>query len=89
MSDALDRIVPEDKKGNLYKHSCEGPDDMPVRIMAYNYHSNADEKSHRHISSLHSLERASQFPSAMASCRQARGRASGIWSFGHTSTVGK
>ncbi len=31
MSDALDRIVPEDKKGNLYRHSCEGSDDMPVR----------------------------------------------------------
>lgn len=31
MSDALDRIAPEDKKGNLYRHSCEGPDDMPVR----------------------------------------------------------
>jgi hypothetical protein len=24
MSDALDRIAPEDRKGNLYKHSCEG-----------------------------------------------------------------
>jgi hypothetical protein len=30
MSDALDRIVPEDKKGDLYMHSCEGSDDMPV-----------------------------------------------------------
>lgn len=30
MSDALDRIVPEDKKGNLYRHSAEGSDDMPV-----------------------------------------------------------
>ena len=30
MSDALDRMVPEDKKGNLYRHSCEGSDDMPV-----------------------------------------------------------
>jgi thiamine phosphate synthase YjbQ (UPF0047 family) len=30
MSDAIDRIVPEDRKGNLYRHSCEGPDDMPV-----------------------------------------------------------
>ena len=30
MSDALDRIAPEDKKGNLYRHSAEGPDDMPV-----------------------------------------------------------
>lgn len=24
MSDALDRIVPEDHKGDLYRHSCEG-----------------------------------------------------------------
>ncbi|KPI34977.1 uncharacterized protein AB675_11940 [Cyphellophora attinorum] len=32
MSDALDRIVPEDKKGNLYRHSCEGPDDMPAHV---------------------------------------------------------
>lgn len=30
MSDSLDRIVPEDKKGDLYRHSCEGSDDMPV-----------------------------------------------------------
>lgn len=35
MSNALDRIVPEDKKGNLYRHSCEGPDDMPVRTPWY------------------------------------------------------
>jgi hypothetical protein len=32
MSDALDRIAPEDKKGNLYRHSAEGLDDMPVRF---------------------------------------------------------
>lgn len=32
MSDALDRIVPEDKKGNLYRHSAEGPDDMPAHV---------------------------------------------------------
>ena len=30
MSDALDRIAPEDRKGELYRHSAEGPDDMPV-----------------------------------------------------------
>lgn len=30
MSDALDRIAPEDRKGNLYRHSAEGEDDMPV-----------------------------------------------------------
>ena len=33
MSDALDRIVPEDKKGTgLYRHDAEGADDMPVRL---------------------------------------------------------
>jgi secondary thiamine-phosphate synthase enzyme len=34
MGDALDRIVPEDKKGRggkgLYRHDAEGSDDMPV-----------------------------------------------------------
>ena len=32
MSDALDRIVPEDKTGELYRHSCEGSDDMPAHV---------------------------------------------------------
>ncbi|CEN60623.1 Putative UPF0047 domain protein (AFU_orthologue; AFUA_5G02090) [Aspergillus calidoustus] len=32
MSDALDRIAPVDKKGNLYRHSAEGEDDMPAHI---------------------------------------------------------
>jgi secondary thiamine-phosphate synthase enzyme len=32
MSDTLDRIVPEDRKGNVYRHSCEGPDDMPAHV---------------------------------------------------------
>ena len=32
MSDALDRIVPEDTKGSMYRHSCEGSDDMPVSV---------------------------------------------------------
>ena len=32
MSDALDRIAPEDRKGNLYRHSAEGLDDMPVSL---------------------------------------------------------
>lgn len=32
MSDALDRIVPEDRKGHLYRHSAEGSDDMPVSV---------------------------------------------------------
>jgi len=35
MSDALDRIVPEDKKGQgLYRHDAEGSDDMPVCLGA-------------------------------------------------------
>lgn len=32
MSDALERIVPFDKKGNMYRHSAEGDDDMPAHI---------------------------------------------------------
>jgi secondary thiamine-phosphate synthase enzyme len=32
MSDAMDRLAPEDKKGELYRHSAEGPDDMPAHI---------------------------------------------------------
>jgi len=35
MSDALDRIAPEDRKGNLYRHSAEGLDDMPVSPEQY------------------------------------------------------
>lgn len=34
MSDALDRIAPYDRKGNLYRHSAEGEDDMPVSILS-------------------------------------------------------
>ena len=31
MSDALDRLAPEDRKGaGLYRHRAEGTDDMPV-----------------------------------------------------------
>lgn len=37
MSDALDRIAPEDRKGNLYRHSAEGLDDMPVRSKSYTF----------------------------------------------------
>lgn len=32
MSDALDRLAPEDRKGTLYRHSAEGLDDMPAHI---------------------------------------------------------
>jgi secondary thiamine-phosphate synthase enzyme len=37
MSDALDRIVPEDKgsRKGLYRHDAEGSDDMPVSRHAY------------------------------------------------------
>ncbi|KAF2269407.1 UPF0047 domain protein, partial [Lojkania enalia] len=35
MSDALDRIVPEDKKNvGLYRHDAEGSDDMPAHVKA-------------------------------------------------------
>jgi len=34
MSAALDRIVPEDRKGTLYRHSAEGLDDMPAHVKA-------------------------------------------------------
>lgn len=34
MSDALDRIAPEDRKGELYRHSAEGLDDMPVSFFS-------------------------------------------------------
>lgn len=36
MSDALDRIAPEDHEGDLYRHSDEGLDDMPVRFFYVN-----------------------------------------------------
>lgn len=32
MSDALDRLAPEDRKGNMYRHADEGLDDMPAHI---------------------------------------------------------
>ncbi|KAI0025030.1 UPF0047 domain protein [Xylariomycetidae sp. FL0641] len=32
MTRALDRVAPEDHKGDLYEHSAEGPDDMPAHI---------------------------------------------------------
>jgi thiamine phosphate synthase YjbQ (UPF0047 family) len=36
MSDALDRIVPEDKgRKGLYRHSAEGSDDMPVSFFVF------------------------------------------------------
>ena len=35
MSDALDRIAPEDRKGDLYRHSAEGLDDMPVSCLSF------------------------------------------------------
>lgn len=37
MSDALDRIAPADRKGNLYRHSAEGEDDMPVRFLFFSF----------------------------------------------------
>ena len=37
MSDALDRVAPEDKKGSMYRHSAEGQDDMPVSFLDSSY----------------------------------------------------
>ena len=34
MSDSLDKLAPEDKKGQgLYRHDAEGTDDMPVSLL--------------------------------------------------------
>ncbi|BFZ60930.1 hypothetical protein YB2330_001984 [Saitoella coloradoensis] len=32
MTRALDRLAPEDRKGDLYDHSAEGLDDMPAHV---------------------------------------------------------
>ncbi|KAI9852487.1 MAG: hypothetical protein M1838_000581 [Thelocarpon superellum] len=32
MANALDRIAPEDRRGDLYRHADEGLDDMPAHI---------------------------------------------------------
>ncbi|KAE8406036.1 hypothetical protein BDV37DRAFT_243869 [Aspergillus pseudonomiae] len=32
MTDALERIVPYDEEGTLYRHSAEGEDDMPAHV---------------------------------------------------------
>ncbi|KAE9365690.1 UPF0047 domain protein [Stipitochalara longipes BDJ] len=32
MSNALDKLAPEDKIGGMYSHAEEGPDDMPAHI---------------------------------------------------------
>lgn len=37
MSDAMDRIAPEDKRGELYRHSAEGSDDMPVSVNPFSF----------------------------------------------------
>lgn len=33
MSDALDRLAPAEGKEVSYRHSAEGPDDMPVSVL--------------------------------------------------------
>jgi hypothetical protein len=76
MSDALDRIAPEDRKGNLYRHSAEGLDDMPVSLspgessvvdLTVEVLSRLSEVNsrHRHISRAHWSEPASQSRSRM------------------------
>lgn len=47
MSDALDRIAPYDKKGNLYRHSAEGEDDMPVRYVSSSIELDCDLEDHQ------------------------------------------
>jgi secondary thiamine-phosphate synthase enzyme len=49
MSDALDRIAPEDRKGELYRHSAEGLDDMPVSMEGRGI-ALAETDDSRHIS---------------------------------------
>lgn len=53
MSDALDRIAPEDRKGNLYRHSAEGLDDMPVGCTFHRKRKTALMHYARHISNRH------------------------------------
>lgn len=51
MSDALDRIAPEDKKGELYRHSAEGLDDMPVCALSIrSYVFRGSRRGFRHFS---------------------------------------
>lgn len=78
MSDALDRIAPEDRKGELYRHSAEGLDDMPVctlfichfalrwrngGVLGNLYKTGANHC--RHTSNQRWLEQVSQFLSRM------------------------
>jgi secondary thiamine-phosphate synthase enzyme len=53
MSDALDRIVPEDKRGQgLYRHDAEGSDDMPVwATQSNNKFLEAKEAQQAHVKS--------------------------------------
>ena len=53
MSDALDRIAPEDRKGNLYRHSAEGLDDMPVCYFLIRIIIEVTDEDYRHILSPH------------------------------------
>lgn len=44
MSDALDRIAPEDPRGDLYRHADEGLDDMPVSLFLLSYLTKGEDR---------------------------------------------
>lgn len=82
MSDALDRIAPEDRKGNMYRHSAEGLDDMPVsaRVLGESQQAPCQSNNNgcRHTSKVLLLERRSLCQSGMENWQQAHGRECGI-----------
>jgi len=90
MSDALDRIVPEDKKGGVYRHDAEGSDDMPVCLSScpLTYEGLCDREilrremlrltGYRHILRVPSLVLVLRFQSKMASLQREHGKVSGI-----------
>lgn len=89
MSDALDRIAPEDRKGNLYRHSAEGLDDMPVSYFWVVEVGEDKADDFRRISRVRWLERVLRFRFRMASWLRVLGRGSGIWSLGRVSIRGR
>lgn len=78
MSDALDRIAPEDRKGDLYRHSAEGLDDMPVCASLMYGLQGAVADAYRLTSRVHWLERVSRFRLRMAGLRLEPGKVSRI-----------
>jgi hypothetical protein len=105
MSDALDRIAPYDKKGNLYRHSAEGEDDMPVGFLSLSSLLFSSlglflflwvvanilvmRCVFRLILNLPWSVHRSMSPSVMAVWRRGRGRGFGTWSSDIVATVGR